>query len=388
VRLTDISLRSLKPPAKGQRMYRDDTLAGFGVRVSQGGTKTFVLVHGADRQFTTIGRYGIVKLAKARDEARRILAERTLGKVRPRSITFAHALEVFLEEKKKSRRARTHHNLKARLNRHFPFKGQLIDVTHEDVAKRLSKIKTNAEHDHALSVAKTFFTWCHNRRYIDDNPTRGLSPHGHTSRARVLTDAELKAIWLACSSDSSAEEITNLPRAFAGIVQLLILLGQREGETAALHSSWIHKDTITLPGSITKNHREHTFPISSIAHKVLTAYLAEGLLFPARGKPDQPFNGWSKGKAALNELCGVTHWTLHDLRRTFRTNLGRLGVAPHIGERLVNHISARTDMEQVYDLHKYLPEMREAMNRWESHLRTILSGIPLPGEHGENSLSN
>jgi integrase len=81
-------------------------------------------------------------------------------------------------------------------------------------------------------------------------------------------------------------------------------------------------------------------------------------LFPAKGtRKLSPFNGWSKSKAALDKLANIPHWTLRDLRRTFRTNLGRLKVRPNIAERLVNHISARTEMEEVYDLHSYLPEI-------------------------------
>jgi hypothetical protein len=59
---------------------------------------------------------------------------------------------------------------------------------------------------------------------------------------------------------------------------------------------------------------------------------------------------------------------LHDLRRSFRTGLGRLGVQPHVAERLVNHISSRSEMEAIYDQHLYLEEMRDAMNRWEHHI--------------------
>jgi hypothetical protein len=55
MRLTDIGVKTLPAPPQGQKTYRDDTLTGFGVRVSQGGSKTFVLVHGADRRFTTVG---------------------------------------------------------------------------------------------------------------------------------------------------------------------------------------------------------------------------------------------------------------------------------------------------------------------------------------------
>src|SRR5206468_2026732 len=79
MRLSDLTVAKLPAPDAGQKHYPDDILAGFGVRVSQGGTKTFVLVVGRDRQRITIGRYPIVSLAQAREKARNILAERQLG---------------------------------------------------------------------------------------------------------------------------------------------------------------------------------------------------------------------------------------------------------------------------------------------------------------------
>jgi hypothetical protein len=79
-----------------------------------------------------------------------------------------------------------------------------------------------------------------------------------------------------------------------------------------------------------------------------------------------------KAKAKLDELSGVTGWILQDIRRTFRSGLGALGVAPHIAERVVNHISARTDMDRTYDLYKYLPEMRAAIELWESKVNSLM----------------
>jgi hypothetical protein len=63
--LTEIVLRNLKPPERGQKTYIDDSLAGFGVRISQGGTKTFTLVHGINRRRVTIGRHPIISLSAA-----------------------------------------------------------------------------------------------------------------------------------------------------------------------------------------------------------------------------------------------------------------------------------------------------------------------------------
>lgn len=96
MRLTDISVRNLAAPDRGQKTYLDDSLTGFGVRVSQGGAKSFVLVYGPSRERTTIGRYPAISLQEARAKAREVIAERVLGKERAPSIGFSEALRQFI----------------------------------------------------------------------------------------------------------------------------------------------------------------------------------------------------------------------------------------------------------------------------------------------------
>src|SRR5438552_10092617 len=117
VAFSDAKLRSIAPPEKGQLAVWDASLPGFGLRISQGGSKTFVL--NRNNTLLTIGRFGVLSLSEARTEAKRLMAEFTLGKVRPQSITYNAATELFLAEKKKARRQRTHQNLKQRLDLHF-----------------------------------------------------------------------------------------------------------------------------------------------------------------------------------------------------------------------------------------------------------------------------
>src|SRR5882757_9735361 len=108
MRLTDLAIRSLKVPERGQRTYIDDTLPGFGVRVGQRGAKTFVLVMGANRQRVTIGDVGVVKLADARTKARTLLAEKQLGIHQTASSpTFQKALDDFLEASEQRCKPRT-----------------------------------------------------------------------------------------------------------------------------------------------------------------------------------------------------------------------------------------------------------------------------------------
>lgn len=396
--LTDIAIRNLAAPQHGQQDVWDANFPAFGVRVSQGGSKTFILnIHKSRR---TIGRYGIVSLAEARSTAKRLLAEKTLGKARPQAITYADALGTFLEEKRKTRRSNTYRTLKGRLELHFRFHGQLAAFSHHELARQLRKIPSLTEQDHALAVAKTFFAWCHNRRLIDDNPTRGLSAHGHTSRSRVLSDPELQLIWQACEQlgcgerhdrgryiepEGSADDASNrdaahhLPAHFSTIVRLLLLTGQRRGEISAIRPSYLdlERKIICLPKDLTKNGREHTFPISALTADALSK-AAEGVpttvfIFPARGNADAPFSGWSKSKSLLDQLSTVHDWTLHDLRRTFATRLAAF-TPPHIVERLLNHVSGTiSGVAAIYNRHLYEAECRAAVDEWERRLLKIVS---------------
>lgn len=363
--LSDATLRALSVPEKGQVDVWDESLAGFGVRVSQGGSKTFILKLSNSRK--TIGRYPILSLAEARAEAKRLLAERTLGKLRPQQLSYKKAVELFLEEKRNGRRERTADDYEYYLDRFFQFEGQVANVSHAALLARLDKIKKPSLYNHALAAARGFFNWCHKRRYITENPVVGIGTRRTVSRERILSDDELRKIWNACGANS-------LPASFPHIVRLLMLTGQRRGEVAALKGSYYTADTCTLPAALAKNGREHTFPLGTMASKLLKTLKVDGFLFPARGHTDHAFNGWSKAKAALDKASGVGDWTLHDLRRTFATNLAKLGVAIHVVEKLLNHVSGTTGgLVAVYQRHQYWTEQVDAIAKWEAHLQRILA---------------
>src|ERR1700685_595808 len=139
----DVKLRSLALPPKGQKTYGDEGLPAFGLRLSQGGTKTFVVGH--QNSLITIGRFGIISLADARAKAKQFMAERTLGKILPRALNYSAAMQEFFDDKQRSRRPRTIQPLRERLTQHFAFKGQLRDFSHSEAVRRLKKIPTNSE---------------------------------------------------------------------------------------------------------------------------------------------------------------------------------------------------------------------------------------------------
>jgi integrase len=375
MQLTDIVVRNLTPEDK-QRTYYDDNVRGFGVRVGPGGSKTFVLVCGSARERITIGRYPIISLSEARTEAKRVLAERTLGANRPRHIRFETALIEFgTQHCDRKNRASTAKETKRVLNKHFlpPFRRKYLDeITDSDIGKIIEGMShTPSAANHAFTAARTFFRWIAKspRRYIPQSPMSGMSlPFAPVKRKRVLTDRELVAVWRAAQARTDDYGI---------IVRLLILTGQRRGEIASLHSAYIDGDVITLPQELAKNGHEHTYPLGNLARTLLPH--RDGLLFPARTR-GTPTNHWSECKEAFDVECPIASWQLRDLRRTFATKLASLRVPPHIIERLLNHklgtiqiggeISA---VAAVYNRHLYLEEMREAAATWEKYVSGLIA---------------
>jgi integrase len=352
VALNDTTLRALEPPRKGQRSVWDSRLPTFGIRISQGGSKTFVV--NRHNSLITIGRYPIISLSDARVEAKRLLYEFTLGRSRPQSVTFQQAIELFLADKAQAKRPSTVYSYKLKLER-LKIRGMLADFSHAEAAHKLNRITAPSEKSHVLVAGKVFFNWCIKRRYLTENPLAGITKPAAERRTRVLSDAELKSIWNACPELGT----------FGKIVRLCILTGQRRGELAALRAEFFDGNICNLPGTLTKNHRIHPFPVGDLCREHLPNLPPSGPLFK--------FNNWGQAKAQLDKLSGVTGWTLHDLRRTFRTNLGRLGVAPHVAERLVNHVSAQSEMELTYNPYAYMPEMRDAIDRWETILAKVIA---------------
>lgn len=361
--LTEFAVRRVTPQQGKAITLWDGSLKRFGVRISPGGTKTFVVLLGSGRRHA-IGRYPTISLAQARMKAKQLFAERTLGRFQPKTITWDAAVGEYLAVCRHKIRDRTSKEYGRTLKCYFGFGStRLADVTKQEIARKLDKLhETPSQQRHALIYARIFFKWAQGRDYVEHNPCATATAPRAVSRSRVLNDDELRRVWIA--SDKCGT--------FGVIVKLLILTGQRRGETAALQSSWISSDTITLPKEITKNGRQHLFPIGAISASLLAGRATSGELFLSRWKQTK-FSGWSKSKAQLDRLSGVLGWTLHDLRRTFATNLAALGTPIHVTERLLNHVSGtQAGIVAVYQRHSYMLEMRKAVEAWERHLSTLV----------------
>jgi integrase len=369
--LTEIQLRSAQPPQTGRLTIWDGVVKHFGVRITPSGVKTFIVLLGSGRR-QAIGRYPVLSLAQAREKAKRILAERTLGRHQTASISWEVGTEKFIDARRNSTRPATVAEYERTLKRYFGFgTTRLSEITKQDLSRKLEKLNEKpSQQMHSLVVCKMFFRWALVQGFIDVDPTAAFKRSRQRKRARVLRDDELQKVWSAAAEQSYPH---------GTIVQLLILTGQRRGEIAGLRRSWIDERarTVTLPAEITKNGKEHCFPYGDTVAALLETVPRRNstdLLFPSRASDDRRLSGFSQFKKQMTD--GVPNWRLHDLRRTFRTIHGKLGTAPHIGERLINHVAAvASDVEQIYDLHTYLPEMRKAIEAYETELLRIFRAV-------------
>jgi integrase len=342
-RLTDLLIQQLPAPANGQKVYYEPT--GLGIRISQGGSKTFVVQVGRQRRRLTIGKYPKISLKDARTEAVRLLGRDVSDEP---NFAISEALGSFLEYVSLNNRPRTVSDYRRLLTRHFPT-GRMRELTKSNLARRLDMLKrTPAEQAHATAAFQVFLNWCVNNGYLDVNPIAGLRNQGRIrKRERVLSDDELKTIWNALGGDR-----------FSIALRVLILTGQRRGEIAHIT---IDGDLAKIPASYTKNGREHVFPVGELTKRYFEPIA---------------FNGWSKSKRMLDAKSGVSNWTLHDLRRTFASNHARLGTPIHIVEKLLNHVSGSlAGVAGIYNRYSYQDEMRAAVHAYEAWLQsTLLAG--------------
>jgi integrase len=217
----------------------------------------------------------------------------------------------------------------------------------------------------ALKSIKTFFRWCVGRAVLDKSPADGVPlPAKQVTRDRVLNDGELARIILAARQIGGP---------YGDIVEVLALTGQRREEVA--RCTWEEIDiagrTWKLSPERTKNAKAHEVYLSDQAVAVVGRVDKIGdLVFSHTGTA--PFQAFSVAKRELDKLSGVNGWRLHDLRRTCVSGMARLGIAPHVADKILNHQAGTiSGVAAVYQRHDFLAERREALEMWGAHVNRI-----------------
>lgn len=389
LKLTKSAIDVLPTPTK-DIVYWDSGCPGFGVKITPKGRKVFIVLYraggtGSRLRKYTIGPYGRVTLHQARAVALKIFAARTDGRdpaaerqqARRRLVIdrVEDLVELFITDHlSKTRSAREISRLLRRevsyswgtWSVHEIGKRQIIDLVTQVAARG-----TPSAANKLLRVVKAFLGWCVGRAILDISPANGLAaPTRERARDRVLKDDELARVLRAARQ---------MDGPYGGIVELLALTGQRREEVAQL--TWDEIDLAsriwTLPASCTKNGKPHIVYLSKEAIALLMRVPKLGkFVFSLTGL--KPFQGFSAAKRDLDQVCGVSDWRLHDLRRTCVSGMARLGVAPHVADKVLNHQTGTiSGVAAVYQRHEFLAERKDALERWGAHIASLKHKVSL-----------
>jgi integrase len=384
IRLTKSVIDDL-PVLPKDTLYWDAGLPGFGVKVTPKGRKVFLVMYrvagaGSRLRKYTVGPYGRVTLPMARAQAQKIFAARLDGRdpaeekkqSRRRLVVdrIDDLVETFIQERvSQTRTARRITNLLRRdVIAHWGTKS-IHEIKKRDVIDLVTEISQRNAHAayRLLKTLKTFFRWCIGRAVIDFSPAEGVQSNWRdVSRDRVLTDQELAAVVLG---------VRQMPWPYRGVVEFLALTGQRREEVAQL--KWYEIDgqarTWCMPAQRSKNNKAHIVHLSEPAWAVICGHLGEPDAYVFGTSRGKHFQAFAKGKRALDRLTRVSGWRLHDLRRTAVSGMARLGVPPHVADKILNHQSGTiSGVAAIYQRHEFLAERKEALDRWGSHVEHVI----------------
>jgi integrase len=420
-------IRSGQPPelpeGKREKHYRDPALPGLYIRVLNTGVASWVVQWkrlGRQKK-KTLGDVLVLDRLAAIKAAKELLAKITLDlldphearreRMRANKVTFATLVPLFFEKKKQKgeMKSTTEINWKLYLTDYYfkPLHNLPVDeITRDQIQTLIDIIASQSGNRTAracVTVIRLFFKWASQTGKIPaghHNPTNDIQqPAPNPSRDRVLSDDEIQLIIKTCDAweaqaihDQQFGVPTGKPPNnpdFPRAVKLLFLTGCRRDEIAKLQWPEVNLDRakLEIPGSRRKSRKSKELEMD------LCVPLADTAVQILRSLPRRPNNDFVFGgrrtilglvmkdtrkridkRIAKTGNAPLPKWTIHDIRRTFRTKLAALGVSMDVGEALVGHVGHRTKMDRIYNRYKYWPEMRQALAKYEAHLRAIIDG--------------
>jgi integrase len=432
------SIRSGEPPKLPEgiqeKRYYDSALPGFYIRLLKTGAASWVVQYkrlGRQKKIA-VGDVKVFDRQEAITAARRLLAKITLGtldphearreRMRANKVTFATLVPLFIEQKKNAGQIKSITEAKWKSY----FTGYYLktlhnlpidEITGDQIQTRIDTIASqsgNSAAESCFDALRVFFKWAIKTGKLPKGhhkPTDDVqAPAGKRSRKRVLSDDEIRLIWKTCDAweahavqQHQFKETTgktpvalnnpDAPRA----VKLLFLTGCRIKEIGGLQWSEVgplDDAELFIPGWRRKSRKSKEdemdlcVPLADMAVQILRGIAKRPSnwtsVFSGRGVgrglervPGVDLNSVSRridGRIAKAGGIPPPGWTAHDIRRTFRTRLAALGVSMNIGEALLGHIGHRNQIVRTYDRHEYWPEKRQALAKYEDHLRAIIDG--------------
>lgn len=366
-------------PGAERTIYWHTRREGFGLMITSGGARSFVVQYragGKSRRMTIDGKLSL----EAAERRARVLQGKVahggdpLTEQRRQRAAQTNSLRTIAEEyfNREGKKLRSIDEIRAIFRRYIFSRlgARPIDsIKRSEIVRLLDHVEDNhgaTAAQHALAALRRLLNWHASRDDDFLSPVvRGMArvKPAETARSRILTDDELRAVWKAAREGTGA---------FPALIKFLLLTAARRCEAADMRWSEIKEADWTLPAARNKTKVELVRPLSEAAQAALADLprISEcEFVFTTGGK--RPISGFSKFKAAFDKACGVTDWTLHDLRRTARSLMSGAGVNPDIAERCLGHVIP--GVRGVYDRHQSHREMAQAYEALAAQIERIIN---------------
>ena len=373
MRITKSAVDKLEAPSKdssstnNQKRFYDETLKGFGIRITSGGSKAFFIEKrmGNKLRRMTIGQYPALTVEQARSEAQKLLGKIATGidplsekqESRVKGVTLEQVFEDYLVARK-TLKPTTIKDYRCILDKSFAdWKTKPLDnITKDMVAKKHATlgVRSEARANLAMRLLRAIFTFAageyenaKGQSIFLDNPVKRLS-HMRSwfrvpRRTTVIKPHQL-SLWYKALQDVLVLYGHNHFQTTCDYLLLILFTGLRREEAAKLRWSQIDFNSQSLTIADTKNNTPHTLPLSDFLFNLLqkrkTGSKPDGVfVFTGSGKHGYIVEP-RKAMARITELSGV-EFTLHDLRRTFITIAESLDIPAYSLKNLLNHKMAQ-----------------------------------------------
>ncbi|WCP15667.1 Prophage integrase IntA [Sphingobium sp. AntQ-1] len=252
----------------------------------------------------------------------------------------------------------------------------IYNITEDQLIRIIKDVQLTAkiQSNRVISEVRVFFRWASSLRGLEiglekDPACRlGDLQVPEYPKSRILNLDEIE--WLLHSISDEAEYLRRA-------ILLYLLTAVRRSELEYARFDELQDDVWIIPGGRTKNAKEHKIPLGPWGLKLFLAEVdmdAEWV-FPSEKIAGPRKNDWSAtlrriiGKMSTVGCQNVPMFTLHDLRRTFRSNTKRVGIDYETAEAMLNH--SKTGLDKVYDLYDHDNEKRSAFLAWENEILRI-----------------
>jgi integrase len=386
-------------------------LPGFSARLSSRHLVFYVRywLHGRGRLVRyRIGAAPKLSLAEARAEARRILARVELAQdphaereQRRQGEDLVAVCQAYLEAVTRRGIAVSTRREFGRQIRAYVAPARIahvpaLDLRRRDVRAWLDKLAEEhggPQANRVYQLVRAACRWAVRDELLTTDPLHALQrPRPEAPRERVLTDDEVDLLWTVIDGEARSAH-PDWPARAGAAAQILLLLGQRCGETLAMR--WEHLDLDAspalwrIPGESRKGGRAQVVPLPPLAVRILDGLRPAGAPEPLRGRVfDRLAAGrqnalrWWAPIRTKAMAAGAEHFTRHDLRRTCATGCARLGAAPEVVSRILGHSvhPGGARVTATYDRYDRLGEQAAALVTWAAHVERIASGERRRGE--------